>query len=137
MKTSLFFSAKTDTLSWLTLHNFASGVAACQQAKELRPHPAFGFISAPGAAGFMGAGWWQALIRAVQEQSGYACPHILDCGADPGYALFAASQGQKLIVLEAPSPVLESVNEVYERLGGHVFSMRPPSFDLISTLSGV
>ncbi|WP_206752257.1 hypothetical protein [Acetobacter thailandicus] len=85
----------------------------------------------------MGTGWWQALIRAVQEQSGYDCPHILDCGADPGYALFAASQGQKLIVLEAPSPVLESVNEVYERLGGHVFSMRPPSFDLISTLSGV
>lgn len=54
--------------------------------------------SAPGAAGYAGAGWWAAVVAEARA----ACPTakalcILDCGAEPGLALGAIRQGVEAI----------------------------------------
>lgn len=124
-----------------TLHDYATGMAVWQAAQHagVALHqngiPAYGFISGPGAAGYMGVGAWQALMAALAADTGYVCPHILDCGSSPGYAAMAAAQGQRMVVLQNDSVATKAVKAVYLELGGHVFITRPPSFDLIRPVS--
>ncbi|MFT8590539.1 MAG: hypothetical protein ABF746_04865 [Acetobacter orientalis] len=124
-----------------TLHDYAMGVAVWQAAKQagvplhLNGRAAYGFISAPGAAGYMGVATWQALVQAIAKQTGFSCPHILDCGPSAGYAAMAAGHGQSLIVLQNDSAATKAVTALYAQRGGHVFITRPPSFDLIRAVS--
>ena len=128
-------------LRLFTLHDYATGMAVWQAAQhagialQQNGVAAYGFISGPGAAGYMGVGAWQALMAALHADTGYACPHILDCGTSAGYAAMAAAQGQGMIVLQNESVALKAVQALYLQQGGHVFITRPPSFDLIRAVS--
>lgn len=126
---------------FFTLHDYAAGMAVWQAAQQagIAPHAQkmapYGFISAPGAGGYMGVGWWQALMQALAAQTGYSCPHILDCSGSPGHAAMAITHGQKMIVMTDKSPATRALEALYSQQGGHVFITRPPSFGLIPPLS--
>lgn len=54
--------------------------------------------SAPGAAGYMGPGWFGAMIEELAaEFPGLAVSGVLDCGSAPGHALAALRQGIRRI----------------------------------------
>jgi hypothetical protein len=54
--------------------------------------------SAPGAAGYAGAGWWAAMIAAARhEYPEVEAVCVLDCGEEPGRALGAIRQGVEAI----------------------------------------
>ena len=51
-------------------------------------------VSAPGAGGYAGGGWWRALTdRLAQEFPGLTVTSVLDCGDGPGYVLAALRAG--------------------------------------------
>lgn len=128
-------------LGFFTLHDYATGMAiwhAARNAGVLTQQTAmapFGFLSAPGAAGFMGVPWWQALIRQLEQESGCQYFHALDCGSSVGHAVMARTLGQKNVILQTDSERMTAVRVLYQTSGGHLFSVRPPSFDLTGPLS--
>lgn len=79
-------------------------------------------LSAFGAAGYMGALWWRALMAAVQAPC-----DALDCADQPGRALEALAAGCRIVVLH-PCPAFSDVAARAE--GALVLSARPPTLDL-------
>ncbi len=78
-------------------------------------------LSAPGAAGFAGAGWWHALTARAGQ------PAALDCADQPGHALEALALGCALVILE-PGPAWPSV--AARAPPGALLPARPPALDL-------
>ncbi|WP_395495340.1 hypothetical protein [Acetobacter sp. KSO5] len=126
---------------FFTLHDYATGMAVCHAAQnagvltQQTSRAPFGFLSAAGAAGFMGVSWWQALIRQLEQESGCQYFHALDCGRSVGHAVMACTLGQKNVILQTDSERMAAVRVLYQTCGGHLFSVRPPSFDLTGPLS--
>ncbi|WP_141325418.1 hypothetical protein [Acetobacter orleanensis] len=140
MENSPILSPPVLPFGFFTLHDYATGMAVCHAAREagvLNAQTAlapFGFLSAPGAACFMGAPWWQALIRQLEQASGCAYFHVLDCGTSVGHAALARTQGQKSVILEGEAERIAAAGVLYQTSGGLLFSVRPPSFDLTGPL---
>ena len=87
-------------------------------------------ISATGAAGFAGVGWWLAVIKAARAAYPVSpCTDILDCAAAPGFAMAALRMGQRRLVLW-PGPAFAAVSAAAATLGGEVLAARPNSLDL-------
>ncbi|WP_166121766.1 hypothetical protein [Acetobacter farinalis] len=126
---------------FFTLHDYATGMAvyhAAHKAGVLKPDAGmapFGFVSAPGAAGFMGMGWWRALLGRMEEATDCRWFDALDCGSSVGHAMMALTQGQKNVILQTDSRRMDAVRSVCEIAGGLLFFARPPSFDLTAPLS--
>ena len=90
-------------------------------------------LSAPGAAGNMGAAWFLALAAQARDGlGGGAPPHwaALDCGGAPGFALQALRAGARLLVLDPAAPAFPSVAAAAAELGAEVWAERPPALDL-------
>lgn len=138
-KNASLFLPKLQPDRLFTIDGYESGMAACRAAREVAgmidgASARFGFLSAPGAAGFMGAGWWLALIAALEDSAGCAFWHALDCGGSAAYALGAVRMGQKHAVLQAPTAQFKAVKAVYMQESGTLLRARPPSFHLIPSL---
>jgi len=84
---------------------------------------AFRLLSAPGASGTLGVGWWRALAGAAGRDD-----DILDCGEDGGAALLALRAGQRTLVLRGP--FLAAVTDTAGTFGARVLTERPPALDL-------
>jgi len=83
-------------------------------------------LSAPGAAGFMGAPWWLALLRAAgAEPQG-----VLDCDQAPGEALAALRLGVRRLILLAEAPGFAAVAGAAAECGAELWPARPPALDL-------
>jgi hypothetical protein len=88
-------------------------------------------LSAPGAGGFAGAGWFLALVaEARRRHPAVACAAALDCADAPGSALAALRAGVRVIVLEGGCPAFGAVAAAAAELGAAVLPARPPAFDL-------
>jgi hypothetical protein len=88
-------------------------------------------LSAPGAAGFAGCGWWLALIAAARAAYPAAdMADILDCGAAPGHAMAALRLGQRALVLDPACPAFARVSAAAAACGGVVLAARPAALDL-------
>jgi hypothetical protein len=87
-------------------------------------------LSAPGAAGSLGAAWFQAIIAASVAASP-GVPHlaVLDCADAPGQALAAIRAGLRAVVL-APCPASAAVDAAAADCGAAVWTARPPALDL-------
>lgn len=140
MENSPILSRPVLPFGFFTLHDYATGMAVCSAAREagvlceataLAP---FGFLSAPGAAAFMGAPWWQALVRQIEQETGHRYFDLLDCGNSVGHAALARTQGQKNVILEGQSRGAVAAGVLYQASGGVLFPARPPSFDLTGPL---
>ena len=88
-------------------------------------------LSAPGAAWFLGAAGWRALVaRAESLVPGAACEDALCCGDAPGLALAALRAGCRIVVLEGACPAFPAVAGAAAELGAALLPARPPAFDL-------
>jgi hypothetical protein len=90
-------------------------------------------LSAPGAAGSMGAAWFLALVAQAREALGAeAPPHwaVLDCGNAPGFALQALRAGAAVLVLDPAVPAFAAVAAAAASVGAVVWAERPTALDL-------
>ncbi len=88
-------------------------------------------LSAPGAGGFAGPGWFLALVaEARRRHPAAACAAALDCADAPGSALAALRAGVRIIVLDGGCPAFSAVAAAADELGAQVLPARPPAFDL-------
>jgi hypothetical protein len=84
------------------------------------------FLSAPGAAGFLGV----AGFRAMLEAGGAAGQGVLDAADSPGHALAALRAGFDLVVLEARLAAFAKLAEAFAAQGARLLAEAPPALDL-------
>ena len=92
-------------------------------------------LSAPGAAGNMGAAWFLALVAQALDgfEAGGDVPRhlaVLDCGDAPGFALSALRAGVRCLVLDPAVPAFPAVAAAAAEVGAEVWAERPPALDL-------
>ena len=97
----------------------------------LQPGLPVTLLSAPGAAGYAGVGWWMALIATGRAEF----PHtpvqdVLDCGEAAGRALEALRAGQRILYLAPTSPAWTRVAAIAAECGATLLATRPPALDL-------
>jgi hypothetical protein len=88
--------------------------------------------SAPGAAGYAGAGWWAAMIAAARhEYPEVEAVCVLDCGEEPGRALGAIREGVEAIRCRARPRARARLKQLAEA-AGVLFVTSPvgPALDL-------
>ncbi len=82
--------------------------------------------SAPGAAQFLGTGYFLAMIAAARRLvPGAASVALLDCGSAAGLALAALASGAEAIRLEAPPALLEKIDQIARLRGAALFAAAP------------
>lgn len=96
-------------------------------------------LSAPGAAGSLGAAWFLAMIEAGigQAAPGREAPGpdvswlaVLDCGDAPGHALAALRAGVRRLILDPGCPAFATMAGAAAEAGATVWPARPPALDL-------
>lgn len=98
-----------------------------QARRALAPGRPVLLLSARGAAGWAGAGWWRALMRAAGAEA--AAVDALDCADEAGRALEAMAAGCRLLVLE-PCPAWEAAAAAARDRGVRLLRARPAALDL-------
>ncbi len=85
------------------------------------------FLSAPGALGFLGAGWFLAILR-----EGGAAPRdgVGDAGGAPGFALAGLRGGLGAVVLDPQAPAFAALAAEAARRGAALLAAAPPALDL-------
>ena len=97
-------------------------------------------LSAPGAAGYAGCGWWRAMVEAARAEAPKVspdgepgliwAPDVLDCLDQTGRAIEALRHGLRRLVLLPDAPAREDVAARVETLGAVLLDRRPPALDL-------
>jgi hypothetical protein len=96
-------------------------------------------LSAPGAAGYAGCGWWRAMIEAARAEvpgvspegeSSLWAPDVLDCLDQTGHAIEALRHGLRCLVLLPGAPARDDVAARAAALGAALLGARPPALDL-------
>ncbi|MBM3566523.1 MAG: hypothetical protein FJX42_10490 [Alphaproteobacteria bacterium] len=83
-------------------------------------------ISEPGAAAQLGPAVWRAMIaEADRAEPGALKDSVLDCGADPGWALAALREGLKTIAVSLPADARAKIADIAAQLGAKVLDGRP------------
>ena len=79
-------------------------------------------LSAPGAAGQHGIGWWQALTRILAaEFPHHTIEATLDCGDSPGLALAALRSGLPLVrVSNLGQDVRAKLDDIARQMGARL-----------------
>jgi hypothetical protein len=111
------------------VHDLAQGRAALAAATEAGASPVL--ASAPGAAGYLGAGTWRALEELWRE----AFPEtpflgLLDCGDSAGDALAALRAGVRALCLEGPDEIVARIADLAGAQGAAVNPATGPACDL-------
>lgn len=88
-------------------------------------------LSAPAAAGFLGPGWWAALMVALRPRMAAAgASDVLDCGSSAGRAMEALRIGLRRLILLPDCAQRAAVLARAAPLGAEVGSMRPEALDM-------
>jgi hypothetical protein len=88
-------------------------------------------LSAPGAAGILGAAAWRALVAQAESLvPGAPVQDALCCGDAPGLALAALRAGCRLLVLDGCCPAFAQVAAAAGEAGARLLPERPSAFDL-------
>jgi phage terminase large subunit-like protein len=81
-------SPNPDTIATIIVHTLAQAIAALSAAA--RAGCTVVLVSAPDAGGYVGPGWFKAMVAAARETVADAlCCSLLDCGDSVGAALAA------------------------------------------------
>ncbi len=106
----------------------AAEAAAALRLAEGRPAT---LLSAPGAAGWLGAAAWRALVaEAAARAPGAHFADLLCCGDAPGQALVALRAGCRWLVLDRACPAFAQVEAAAGEVGAILLPGRPPALDL-------
>jgi len=113
----------------IVVHERAHAEAALAAAEELaRPVV---LLSPPGAAAFMGAAYFQAMIaRAMSDHPGARVLAVLDCGERAGEAMGALRQGIEAVCFRGPAAVAGKLRDIARQQGAAVIETRPDALDL-------
>ena len=121
----------------VVIHSHAHALVALAAAERVRsasgPEPSAGLLllSAPAAAGYLGPGWWAALIAALQPRmQAVDAVEVLDCGEAAGRAMEALRIGLRRLILSAQCPQQRAVLARAAALGATVAAQRPEALDL-------
>lgn len=88
-------------------------------------------LSAPGAAGFAGCGWWRAMVEAARAGAPEAeMPDVLDCLDQTGRAIEALRHGLRRLILLPGAPARDDAAARAATLGAVLLDARPPALDL-------
>ncbi len=83
-------------------------------------------VSPPGAAAYLGVGFFAALVEAARaEFADVAVEGVMDCGDDPGWALSALRVGFTTIVLRGDPRARVRVAAIARAMGARLLR-RPP-----------
>lgn len=89
-------------------------------------------VSPPGAAAFMGAGYFQAMVaRAGSEFPRVSVTAMLDCADAPGLVLAALRQGLAAIRFTGPEAVAATLAEIAAEQGATLLCGELESLDLL------
>jgi hypothetical protein len=111
----------------LVVRGLAGTVAALRLAEGRRAT----LLSAPGAAAWLGAAGWRALVAEIAAQAPEApTTDLLCCGDAPGQALVALRAGCRALVLDGACPAFAQVEAAAAELGAVLLPARPPALDL-------
>jgi hypothetical protein len=88
-------------------------------------------LSAPGAAGSLGAPWFQAIVAAAVA-SHPSVPHcaVLDCADAPGHVLAALQAGLRWLVVDPFLPAFPQLEAAAAECGATLLAARPAALDL-------
>lgn len=87
-------------------------------------------VSAPGAGGYAGGGWWRALVETVREASpGLAVTAVLDCGDEAGRVLAALRAGVTDVCFHGPEVVTARLRAIATQSGAALWTTLPSAFD--------
>lgn len=112
------------------VHDFDHARAALDAASELGVSVLL--LSAPGAASYLGAGYFQAMVeQARAEYPSVPAPAILDCGDRPGLALAALRQGIEIVRFTGRGTAAAKIADLARKYGGEVRNDAPPALDLL------
>jgi hypothetical protein len=92
-------------------------------------------LSAPGAGGFAGAGWFMGVIdqaRAAHPQVTLSA--LLDCGDRPGFVLAALRQGVPGVIFTGPAATAVRLADIAAQQGARLLTARPPACDLLDAV---
>ena len=88
-------------------------------------------LSAPGAGGFAGPGWFLAMVaEAGRRHPAVPWAAALDCADAAGSALAALRAGARIIVLDVACPAFAAVAAAAGEAGALLLPARPPALDL-------
>lgn len=111
------------------VHDFAQAEAALAEAAALAVPVAL--WSPPGAASYMGAAYFQALVqeaRAAQPEA--AATAVLDCADDAGWALAAIRLGLDGVCFRGRADVAAKLADIAAQAGVRLFAAMPEALDL-------
>ena len=100
--------------------------------RALAPGLQVTLLSPPGFAGYAGAPWWQALLRAARFDG----PSLLDCGDAPGRALEALRIGLPGVVVAARGDVFAQIVAIARVSGAMALEVAPPALDVRREIEG-
>lgn len=113
------------------IHDLVQAVAALRAAAEA--DIAVTLESAPGAARYLGAPYFLAMIEAARAEVPEArCDAVLDCADVPGLALDALRRGAGRVRLSAPPELFARVADIAAQSGATLETAPPgePALDL-------
>jgi hypothetical protein len=108
----------------LCIHSAAEARTARALAGPTGEGAALRFLSAPGAASYLGAAGFRAILGEEWPQA------ILDCGDAPGRALEALRLGCPAVVLAPHVPAFAALVGIAAAQGAVLLPARPPHLDL-------
>lgn len=113
----------------IVVHQRAHAEAALAAAEELGQPVVL--LSPPGAAAFMGAAYFQAMIaQALSAHPGARVLAVLDCGTRAGDAMGALRQGIEAVCFQGPPEVTGRLGEIARRQDATLIEARPDALDL-------
>ncbi len=113
----------------IVVHERAHAEAALAAAEE-RGQPVV-LLSPPGAAAYLGAAYFQAMIaQTLSEHPGVEVLAVLDCGERAGEALGALRQGIEAVCFRGPPAVAGRLRDIARQQGARVLEARPEALDL-------
>jgi hypothetical protein len=111
----------------VVVHSLAAARAALAAAKAEGVRAVM-LVSPPGAATYMGVGFFAALADAARaEFPEIAIEAAMDCGDDPGWALSALRMGFNAVVLRGNLRARARVAAIAREMGARVFRQAPRS----------
>lgn len=88
-------------------------------------------VSPPGAAAYLGVGYFWALVEAARgEFPGVAVEAVMDCGDDPGFALAALRMGFKAVALGGNRRARARVAAIARAMGARLVARPRGALDL-------
>jgi hypothetical protein len=113
----------------IRIHSLREARVALGVARELgRP---LTLVSAPGAAGHGGAGWWRALVEAARrEYPDVEMTTILDCDDSVGDALGCLRAGVERIAFRGRADVAAKLRDIAAQCGAVLDEALPAGLDL-------